>query len=276
MTRAPSLNLRAAHAATLRGQSGPLLILSHGIGGSPSDWQPLVEALQDRARLLTYAQAGCPQADARLFSASRHASLVGFAEDLSLLCDELGLGGAIYVGHSMAGMAGTLAAIADPGLFRRLILVNASAHYIDDPAAHYRGGFTGEQVEALLAAISNDYAAWASGFGPLMMGNPERPEFGSEFARSLRRLDPSVAAVMFRAAFTSDFRTLMARVESPTLVLQSRDDPAVPLESAQWLAAALPHARYRPLHSRGHFPHVVDPAELIAVLEAELAMEWEA
>ncbi len=270
MTPAPSPSLREAHAARLHGDAGPLVVLGHGIGGSPADWQPLVEALQGRARLLTYALAGSSVVDPALFSPGRHASLLGFADDLALLCAELELRGALYVGHSMSGMAGALAAVADPGLFRRLILVNASACYLDDPAASYRGGFTAAQVEALLEGIAGDYGAWASGFGPLVMGNPERPEFGSEFARALCQLDPAAAAVTFRAAFTSDFRALMPRLRVPTLVVQSRDDPAVPLATARWLAAAIPGADFRALQSRGHFPHVVDPAEVIALLDAEL------
>lgn len=248
-----------------------MVVLGHGVGGSPADWSPLVEGLQHRAQLITFALAGSAEADPASFSPSRHASVLGFADDLAQLCADLALRGAIYIGHSLSGMAGVLASIADPGLFRRLILINASARYLDDPLSGYRGGFSSQQVESMLASIASDYGAWASGFGPLVMGNPERPEFGTEFARSLKRLDPTVAAVTFRAAFTSDFRHLMPRLSVPTLVLQSQADPAVPIETAQWLAAAIPGARFAPLHCSGHFPHLVAPAELMALIAGELS-----
>jgi pimeloyl-ACP methyl ester carboxylesterase len=38
------------------------------------------------------------------------------------------------------------------------------------------------------------------------------------------------------------------------------------METAQWLAEHLPDARLQPLDSSGHFPHVVNPAEVIAAI----------
>jgi pimeloyl-ACP methyl ester carboxylesterase len=40
--------------------------------------------------------------------------------------DELELKGAVYVGHSMAGMIGCIASVGRPDLFSHLVLVGAS------------------------------------------------------------------------------------------------------------------------------------------------------
>lgn len=255
-----------AHAVTVHSEEGPTLLLGHGLGGRPGDWQPLVEAFRDSFRVVTFAQAGSRDADPALFTPARHGAIVAFADDLSLLCAELGIRQAIYMGHSLGAMAGALAAAADPGLFQRLVLLNGSACYVEDPAAGYRGGFTGVQVKELLRAISLDFEAWTAGFGPLLMGQTARSEDVLEFVRVLRELDPVVTATCFRAVFQGDCRALMGRITAPTLVVQSSNDPAVPLEAASWLASAIPSARLLPLACEGHFPHIVDPAAVIAAI----------
>ncbi len=259
-----------AHATQIAGTGERVLVLAHGLGGNQAQWQPLVEHFQTSARVVTLALAGSAEADPALFSPVRHANILGYADDLAMLCGQLGLRDAIYVGHSMSAMAGVLASAADPGLFSRLVLLNGSARYVDDPATGYVGGFSHEQVEAILEAIAGDFAAWYSGFATAVMNQPERPEFATEFARTLGAYDPRTALVMFRAAFTSDVRSSMSRVQVPTLILQSSGDPAVPPTAAQWLAQALPQALLKILPSLGHFPHVVSPEVVIAEIEAFL------
>jgi sigma-B regulation protein RsbQ len=107
-----------------------------------------------------------------------------------------------------------------------------------------------------------DYDLWAAGFGSFVVGNPEHPEAASEFVSSLRALGPEVAGVMLRAALLGDFREYMPYVSCPTLVLQSRDDPAVPIDAARWLADAIPDAQFGSLRATGHHPHLVDPVEV--------------
>lgn len=258
-----------AHRARVVGDSGqPWMVLAHGIGGRPRDWDPVVAAFADQYRIVTFAQAGSTDADPHLFSPARHSSPIGFADDLGMLCGELGIRDAVFVGHSMAANAGVIAAAGDPGLFSNLILLNGSPCYVDDPAAGYRGGFTAADVEALLTGMRRDYDSWAAGFAPEAMANYERPELTLGFVEVLRNLDPQVAMTTFRAALTGDFRDVYPRVQAPTLVLQSRRDAVVPVAVGHWIAAAIPSSTFVELKSLGHFPHIADPAEVIAAIRA--------
>ncbi len=45
-------------------------------------------------------------------------------------------------------------------------------------------------------------------------------------------------------------------------MVQSLSDPAVPLAAARWLADTIPDGRLVELTTSGHFPHVVDAAEV--------------
>lgn len=255
-----------AHRAKVSGDRGPWMVFAHGLGGSPSNWDPFVSSMGAGHRVLTFAQAGSAEADPALFSPARHSSTLGFADDLSLLCGDLGVRDAVLIGHSIGANAGALAAAADPGLFSKLVLINSSPCYVDDPVTGYRGGFSQAEIEALLQSIVADYDAWAGGFGPVVMSNPERPEYATEFVRVLRKLDPKIAAISFRTAFTGDFRKIFPRVSNPTLVVQSQNDPAVPMDVARWIEAHLPAARLVELQAQGHFPHVVNPGEVIGAI----------
>lgn len=252
------------------------MVFAHGIGGRPRDWDPVVAAFAAEYRVLTFAQAGSTDADPHAFAPARHCSPLGFADDLGMLCGELGVRGAVFVGHSMAANAGVIAAAGDPGLFSKLVLLNGSPCYVDDPASGYRGGFTGADVEELLSGMRSDYDTWAAGFAPAAMANPERPELAQGFVEVLRGLDPQVAMTTFQAALTGDFRGVYPRVQVPTLILQSRGDAVVPESVGRWIAAAIGPSRFAELASTGHFPHIADPAGVIGAMKAFLAEPAEA
>lgn len=258
-----------AHNTNVRGNltGGATIVFGHGLGGGQHQWGPIADHYAADYRVVTFDLAGSGNADPDLWSAERHDTIMGYADDLAALCGELGVRGATYVGHSMSGMAGALASAADPGLFSRLVLVCASARYIDDAAAGYTGGFSDDEVTGLLDAMEGDFALWAAGFAPLAMGNADRPEFASQFASTLAAYRTDIGLAGFRAAFTSDYRAVMPRVMVPTLVLQTPDDPAVPVSAAEFLADALPEATLELIDAQGHFPHVVAPGEVITAID---------
>lgn len=261
------MGLVRQHATRIVGEGPETFLLAHGIGGTQDQWQPVVERLSEHARVVTFDLAGSGDCDPLAFNPLRHQSIMGFADDLAMLCSQLDLRGITCVGHSMSGMAAALASAADPGLFGQLIMIGASARYVDDPETGYVGGFSAEAIEEMLGAAAADFTLWSGGFAPYVMGNSNRPELAMEFLQSLRRYAPETAVTILRAAFTSDFRSFMPRVTVPTLVLQSTDDPAVPDAAAQWLAATIPNARYRQLPVTGHFPQVVDPDAVTDAIE---------
>jgi pimeloyl-ACP methyl ester carboxylesterase len=69
-----------------------------------------------------------------------------------------------------------------------------------------------------------------------------------------------------------DIVDLLPRVSTPTLVLHSRHDNAVPFEEGRRLAAAIPNARFVALESENHVPLPDEPAwpTFLAEIEAFL------
>jgi sigma-B regulation protein RsbQ len=225
-------------------------------------------AFEDRYRVVLFDLAGCGDSDPASYDRVRHSSLQGHASDLLELCDELGLAEVRFVGHSVSAMIGVLAAIERPKLFSRLVLVGPSPRYVDDE--DYRGGFTADDIDGLLESLDSNYLGWAGGMAPVIMGNPDRPELGAELTTSFCRADPELARHFARVTFTSDNRADLARVTTPSLVLQCRDDVIAPPEVGAYVRDAIPGARLVTLDATGHCPNLSAPEATVAAIAAFL------
>lgn len=251
--------------ATSTGTGSHTVVLANGLGTTQYTWRHVIDALAPHCRVVGFDHVGTPDADLTHYDADRYATLHAYADDAVALLDEMGVADATWVGHSVGGMIGLLAAAAAPDRIGRLALLSASPRYLD--AVGYHGGFTREAVDALLGAVASDYHSWVGGFSPLAIGRDDRPEAVGEFATSLRRMRPDVAHRTLRTIFLGDYRATLPRVRQPVTVIQPRDDVAVPPEVGRYLAAQLPSAAYRELDATGHVPHLTDPDAVIAVLD---------
>ena len=90
-----------------------------------------------------------------------------------------------------------------------------------------------EAAGGLIGAMRNDYAAWANGFAPLVVANPDRPHLALGFSACLLALRPDIAADVLKTIFLADHRQDARREVLPTQVLQTGHDPAVPLTMRQ-------------------------------------------
>lgn len=180
------------------------LILAHGFGTDQTAWRHQKDVLAARYRLVLLDHVGAGGADPAAYSPHRYRSLHSYAADLLEVLDELQVKQAVYVGHSMSGMIGLLAALEEPAAFARMVFIGASPRYLNDPK--YHGGFDQPSLDALYTAMASNYQAWVSGFAGLAMDNPERRELAAEFARSLSAIRPDIAQTVARVLFQSDHR----------------------------------------------------------------------
>jgi sigma-B regulation protein RsbQ len=244
----------------MRGTGDTTVVLGHGVGTNQSAWNAQLPVLLAAGyRVLTYDFAGATKETEQYFSPRHHRTIYGFAEDLLVMLHALELHKVIYVGHSIGGMIGVLACLADPARFDCLVLMGASARYMDDPSTGYVGGFSPDQVETLLQAASENYVQWANGFAPVMVGQENAHLSAAEFTRNLLSLRPDVVHATLAAALRSDHRSEVEQLQIPLYVLQTSVDEAVPMAAAQWLAT---HGRARALieiPTHGHLPHITAP-----------------
>ncbi len=250
----------------LLGNGSQTIIFAHGFGSDQTAWRHQVQAFASDYRIVVFDHVGAGKSDFAAYSPRRYSSLYSYAEDLLDLCDELKLSQCTLIGHSVSGMVSLLAALVKPQCFSKLIFVGASPRYLND--REYTGGFEQSDLDALYAAMSSNYYAWASGFAPLVMGNPNQPELATEYANTLAAIRPDIAQSVARVIFQADHRADLLRLKVPTVILQSNNDIAVPPEVGQYMADKIPHGKLIPISASGHLPHLSAPNTVTSAIAA--------
>lgn len=254
----------------LRGQEdGRPMVFAHGFGCDQNMWRYVWPAFANEYRIVLFDHVGSGGSDVRAYDPERYSTLQGYADDVLEICRDLDLSEVIFVGHSVSAMMGVLAAEAEPERFARLVLVGPSPRYID--GEDYVGGFSEEDIEGLLESLESNYLGWSSTMAPVIMGNPDRPELGDELTSSFCQADPEIARQFARVTFLSDNRADLARVSTPSLVLQCSEDVIAPRSVGDYVQRHLPDGRMVLLKATGHCPNLSAPQETIDAIKAFLA-----
>jgi sigma-B regulation protein RsbQ len=252
------------------GTGADTVVLSHGFGVDQSAWKRVLPQLERRYRVVRYDLTGLGQSDKAAYDGERHGTLHGHASDLLEICAELKLEGARFVGHSAGAMAGLLAAIERPTLFRKMVLLAISPHYIDEP--HYIGGFGREQIAGVFDAVARDYVAFCDAMVPAAIGPDVDPAVTDELLHTFKRTDPNIAHHFSKVVFLSDHRADLTKLRVPALVVQASQDTFVPVQVGRWVAAQLPQGEFHLLQGRGgHFPHLAAPDDVVKVVNEYFA-----
>lgn len=250
------------------GEAGPPLLLAHGFGCDQTMWRYVVPAFKDNHRIVLFDYVGHGGADAAGFDPKRYARLDGYVQDVLDICHALDLSDVQFVGHSVSAMVGVLAAIREPDLFDRLVLIGPSPCYIDE--GDYMGGFSRAQLEELIGFLDENPLGWSQAMAPAIMGHPDRPELSGELAASFCRTDPQVAKSFARVTFLSDNREDLPRLQTPALILQCSQDVIAPNSVGEYMHRHMPSSRLTILEATGHCPHLSSPDETIGAMKSFL------
>ncbi len=244
------------------------MLFAHGFGCDKNMWRFVTPAFEDQYRTVSFDYVGAGGSDLSAYDAERYGSLHGYARDVLDVCEALDLHDVVFVGHSVSAMVGVLAAGAEPGRFGALVLVGPSPRYIDEEG--YTGGFTEADIEGLLASLDSNYLGWSTAMAPVIVGNPDRPELGEELTASFCRTDPEIQKRFARVTFLSDNRSDLARVTTPSLVLQCSQDAIAPEAVGRYVHRHLPGSRFVQMSATGHCPNLSAPEETAAAIKAFL------
>ena len=248
--------------------SGRPMLFAHGFGCDQNMWRFVAPAFADDHRVVLFDHVGSGGSDLSAWDARKYGHLAGYATDVLEICDELGLADVVFVGHSVSSMIGVLAAARRPELFGALVLVGPSPRYINDDG--YVGGFDEPDIDELLDALDSNYLGWSAQMAPVIMGNAERPDLGSELTASFCRTDPEIARHFARVTFTSDNRADLEAVRTPTLVLQCSNDVIAPDEVGRYVHERIAGSSFTRLAATGHCPNLSAPEETVAAIRAFL------
>lgn len=236
------------------------LVFAHGFGTDQTSWRLVAENFKADYRLVLYDNVGAGRSDLECFSPMKYYDLDAYATDLLDIAETLQLKDAVLVAHSVSSMIGILASIRNPTVFSRLILIGASPRYLNDEG--YTGGFTREDLEVLYRSMRTNYYSWVNGFSADAMRHYEKPELGKEIAATLREIQPDIALSVAGVIFESDCRTELAKLDKDVLILQMKNDLAVPESVGWYLRDQIKNSRLIELDVEGHFPQLSAPEEL--------------
>ena len=250
----------------VRGSGQRVMLFAHGFGCDQNMWRFVAPAFEKDFKTILFDHVGAGGSDLSAYDPVKYSTLAGYADDVVELGRELGLREAVFVGHSVSSMIGVLASIKAPGMFSSLVLVGPSARYIDE--GDYKGGFSETQIEELLEFLEDNHMGWSAQMAPAIMGNPDRPELGEELNNSFCRTDPAIVKHFARVTFTSDNRSDLPKVTTPTLILQCSEDIIASTEVGEYVQRAIPGSKLMILKATGHCPNLSAPEEVVSAMRA--------
>jgi pimeloyl-ACP methyl ester carboxylesterase len=256
---------------------GPLppVVLLHGYGDTADCWRRVLPALQRRRRVIAidtppFGRSGMPPAD------YEEDLIRCYEEFFPALFDELEIGSAALVGHSMGGAMALTFALEDSSRVERLVLIAPAG--LGDHAPWWWHAIAGRWINwPALLRLPNPVAGPAvraalRGFleDRLVHDTRAMGDVIEHFVhlhggpRELRHLIDTGRALM--AGYTGTLLARSADLEAPVLMLWGREDRLAPAEHAQAFGQTVAHARVEVLENCGHYPQLELPARVTAAI----------
>jgi pimeloyl-ACP methyl ester carboxylesterase len=245
----------------LTGESGPLVVLTHGLGGCLDFFAPHLEALARRHRVLRWDLRGAGQSEKPPGPYSPEL----FARDLAGLLDHLGESTAHVVGHSGGGVVAQRFALDFPT--RTLSMVLASTSSEVGPKATAAWNRLADTIERQ-GFGSPDREPDPRSFGPAFAA--AHPEVVRALAEHTRGNDPRAYAASARAFGDYNWTDRLERIRAPTLILQGLADQMTPAGGSVILSRRLPRSRLVMVPEAGHNLPIEMPALFTAAILAFL------
>lgn len=250
----------------------PPLVLVHGAWASLHAWEPLVDRLGDRHRLVSFdlpahGLTGPPPEDA-------HGPEAGVAL-LDEVAEQLSLGRFALAGNSLGGHVAWRYALARSERVDALVLIDAAGSPKPLSRSIERGKFFlmfPFVWRAVAGTPSRDTVAW----GADMTYHRKEVITPAHLDRTWELMRYPGTSRAFAKGFARwpihDRKAkALAGLAVPTLVVWGREDRLIPLASGQWFAKTIPGAELVILEGVGHAPMEEAPDETAAAVAAFLA-----
>jgi 3-oxoadipate enol-lactonase len=244
---------------TLRGRSGPAVLLLHGLGSSSTDWPEQQAALEACYRVVAVDLPG----HGRSALPGGRLTIERMACDVGSVLTSLDAGPAHVVGLSLGACVGLRLALAMPACVRSLTLIN--------PFARLQLAGPGDVARLALRIVllgTAPRSAMAAHVAGRLFPWPEQRGLYEAAVASLAATSRRAYFAVMRALARFDARGQVAAIRHPTLIVAGDRDTSVPLAAKLALARAIPRARLLVVPGSGHAtPH--DRADVFnrAILE---------
>jgi pimeloyl-ACP methyl ester carboxylesterase len=246
-----------------RGQGQPILLV-HGFALDHTMWNPQIDALAERYRVIAPDLRGFGQSPLGQVDPSRGVSMEKYADDLAELLDALQIAEPIIlIGLSMGGYVAWQFVRKYPERLRALAQLDTRAIADDD------------ETRAGRIKMADHVAEWGAARVAEMMGprlfSPRAFESKRNIVESVRRVVEStspaaIAAAQRGMADRPDVTSMLATIRVPTLVIVGDQDIISPPAEMQSIAAAIPGAEFVVIPESGHMTTREQPEAVNAAI----------
>ncbi|MAC32972.1 MULTISPECIES: alpha/beta hydrolase [Idiomarina] len=242
----------------IRGEGSKTLLFAHGFGCEQRIWEPVIEALSNSYKIVTFDYVGCGESDFSNYISKRYDSLKGYAQDLTEVVQTLGLTDITLVAHSVSGSIASLAYPELANKVSKIVMLNPSPRYIHDLPS-YESGFSRSDVDELMVLMEQNFFQWAEYMSPKVMENSDNPQLAETLESYFIAGDAQLTRNFAKATFYSDVRDTLPKLKCPALILQAKADIVVPQKVSEYMAEKLPLAKLVVMDARGHYPQLSAP-----------------
>ena len=237
----------------------PPLMLCNSLGTTLEMWDPQVEALTTRFRLVRYDQRG----HGRSPVPPGPYSIEDLGRDALDLLDDLGIERASFCGLSIGGMVGMWLASEAPERIDRLVLCSTAPTL--PPREQWIERAARVRADGVSAIADAALDRW---FTPLA------PDSLRESFRAMLVGTPAEGyAACCEALADLDLRDRLAAIRAPTVVITGEGDPVAPPETGEQLAASISGARHVTVAGARHITNAEQPSTFTQHVLAHLTEE---
>ncbi len=236
--------------------AGPPLLLVHGLMVTGELFEPVIEHLATRHRVIV--------PDLRGHGLSRGLpppyTAAQLASDLERLLDHLGIESAAVLGYSQGGAIAQQLALDHPNRCQRLILVCTYAFNM----ATFSERLEGQLMPPLVSLLGmKRFAKFVVSQALEQLGRQRADWLAGLMADQDRRLMVSA----WKETMAFDSRRRLAEIKCPTLVVAAANDQAVPMHHARMLHDGIPGSQLVVIDGADHAIIWAHPDELMRVTD---------
>ena len=230
--------------------SAPVVTLSHSLAADLTMWDPQLEALARRWRVLRYDTRGHGATDAPAGAYS----LDLLADDARALLTALGVRRTHWVGLSMGGMIGQTMALRSPELLASLALCDTSSRIPAEAKAQWADRIKTAETQGMEPLVDSTLARWFT--EPF---RKSRKDVIDRVATMIRTTPPAGYAGCCHAISALDLTDRISAIKVPTIAIVGEDDPGTPVAAHKVIQEKIAGCRLEILKSAAHLSNMEQP-----------------
>ncbi|HEY1569141.1 MAG TPA: 3-oxoadipate enol-lactonase [Solirubrobacteraceae bacterium] len=238
----------------------PVLLLGGSLGTTLDMWEPQLPALAQSRRVIRFEHRGHGGSPVP----TGPYSIDEMGADVLTMLDRLDLPRVSYCGLSIGGMVGQWLAVNAPERIDRLVLLCTSA-FVPPPEGWHQRAATVREAGTPEVVADAVLARW---FTPAYATSHH--DIVARYRAMIAGVDPEGYASCCEAIAAMDLRSGLPGITAPTLVVAGRQDPSIPPDHGEAIAAAIPGARLEILDPAAHLASVERADAVNALITAHL------